>query len=246
VVRVVQYNQTAFEAQNRALPSATWTLQDFVQAAEQLTYGTGSEKHYGFVGATPYDLFFFLDHMKVSTTRGSGIELRPNFTAPEVRHVIDAYLTLLRSTSPHKKLENYKQGQSSEEGYALFTQGRVGMMFSFDVTNHDNGGNNSFVTAVAPPPMGDGYLGPNDFFIRSLYISATTTKASACWVWLKRLSADLTAFSNGYPANAALTTSEVFAQRLSPDGIVPSLRSGQTHQQQPPSINRQLIIIGSS
>jgi ABC-type glycerol-3-phosphate transport system substrate-binding protein len=77
--RVLHYNRTAFTAAGIAAPTATWTLQDLLGAAQQLTRGTGATKQYGFAmtGDQTREVFFFLDRYGTSAITGSGGSVAP-------------------------------------------------------------------------------------------------------------------------------------------------------------------------
>lgn len=217
VVRTLNFNQTAFEHVGLTFPGTTWTLDDFVHAAQRLTSGDGETKRYGFAGATPLDLFFFLDRLGVSTTRGDGDAIQPNFTDPAVRTAIMVYLDVLRNYSPHQRLQGYAQGQQSGEAYQLFMEGRVGMMFGFAMDSIHAGGNAGFTAAMAPPPFNGMGPSPNDFYTRGLYISATTAHAEACWAWLKQMRDDASVLSTGYPARMTASDAEALADQMAPE-----------------------------
>jgi hypothetical protein len=74
----------------------------------------------------------------------------------------------------------------------------------------------SFTTAIAPLPLGEGGLTADDFYTRGIYISAQTQQPEACWTWLKYLSEDLSGLEGGFPARTSLAQSEAFVKQAQP------------------------------
>jgi ABC-type glycerol-3-phosphate transport system substrate-binding protein len=212
-LRFLAYNQTAFDKAGIARPSVTWTQEDFVRAAQQLTGGTGDDKRYGFVGGSIMDVFFFLDRAGASTTRGSGSSLQPNFTDSKVVAALHTYLDLLHATSPNAQLQGYLRDNPGESGFSLFAQGRVGMFFGYGIGMDRPKG---FTTAIAPPPFGNTAPTAHDFSPLGLHISAKTQHAAACWTWLKYLSKEMSALPDGFPARISMAESGAWTKKTLP------------------------------
>lgn len=97
-VRVLYYNLTAFRAAGLESPTAAWTPEDFLNAAQALTQGDGITKQYGYVpiSGAYTDLLFFINQFGANLTRGSGTEMQPNFDDPQVVEAIQWYIDLYK------------------------------------------------------------------------------------------------------------------------------------------------------
>jgi ABC-type glycerol-3-phosphate transport system substrate-binding protein len=220
--RVLSYNKDAFDDAGLSYPTAAWTTDDFLHAAQRLTSGSGTDQRYGYVtdGPQTQDLIFFLSRFGAQPTQGSGDDEHPNFGDPKVAQAIRFYLDLLKY-SPHKEFHGYKAGESfGGELFDLIRQGRAGMSFQFGNTFFfvGPGEQPQYTRAVAPPPLGNESLAPEDFQASGLFISAATQQPQACWQWLKFLSsspADL-GMQGTYPARISVAESEAFLKDAAP------------------------------
>jgi ABC-type glycerol-3-phosphate transport system substrate-binding protein len=215
--RTLAYNKDAFDAAGLSYPTAAWTPDDFLNAAQKLTSGSGAKKQYGYAtdGPQTQDLLFFLDRFGAAATQGSGDAVKPNYTDPKVAQAIRFYLNLLRDYSPHKEFHGYKNGESfGGELFELIREGRVAMTFNFGNTFFfvGPGEQPKYTRALAPPPLGQGPLSSEDFNANGLFISAKTQQAQACWQWLKYLSNDPADLGQqgSFPARSSLAASESF------------------------------------
>jgi ABC-type glycerol-3-phosphate transport system substrate-binding protein len=209
--RVLNYNQDAFDAAGFDYPTADWTLNDLMGAAQQLTQGNGEDRQYGFVGGGIYDLFFFLARSGVTPITGSGATLRPNFNDPQLQEAIDSYLDFLQTASPHQQLLHYSRNQPQDDSYQLQTDGRAATWLGFGLdSGHYGPGERPFRLGVAVPLMGSGDLQSGDFYTSGLFISADAAQPESCWQWLKYLSADATGFTDRFPARTSLAASKAF------------------------------------
>jgi ABC-type glycerol-3-phosphate transport system substrate-binding protein len=224
-LRALTYNQDAFRAAGLEPPQATWTLDDFLNAAQQLTLdGDERTRSYGFAsnGVMTADLRFFLDRAGVSLTSGSGNATKPNLTDPALVQAVQRSIDLLRNTSPHTRLDGYRADEPLALGtsFELVQNGRVGMWFDFglDGVMIRIGGleQPAFTRAIAPPPLGNSAATPNDIQPIGMYISASSSAPDACWAWLSYLSRDTTLLGDAYPARRSLAESEVFLRTARP------------------------------
>jgi multiple sugar transport system substrate-binding protein len=211
------YNQTAFDAAGLAHPNATWTADDFLNAAKQLTSGgasdSPSDKRYGYatLGAQTDDLLLFMSLFGAQPTRAGAA----NFTEAQVEQAARFYIDLLRNYSPHKQLQGYARSLMMDgEAFRLIDEGRVGMWFDsggFQIVMIGPGapGRQNYTRAIAPPPGADKATA-NDLQTSGLYISATSQHTEACWQWLKFLSGDLSALEGNFPARRSLAESDAF------------------------------------
>jgi ABC-type glycerol-3-phosphate transport system substrate-binding protein len=216
-LRTLAYNRDMFEQAGLEPPTAEWSIEELVQAAEQLSGGAGADRRYGFGTLGPHgeDLTYFVGRAGGSLTTGSGDNLRPTYTDPRVFQGISLYLDLLRRTSPHERIEGYEANSSwGGDIYQLVSEGRVGMWFDRGaVQMFGMGGQDAPNTGVAAPPgletVRAGDVNPET----SLYISAGTEQVQACWRWIEHLSADATQVQYGFPARISAAESEGFAAR---------------------------------
>jgi multiple sugar transport system substrate-binding protein len=225
-LRALTYNQSAFDAAGLSYPGASWTADDFLNAARALTSGQDGDKRYGYAALGPQtdDLLFFLDLLGARLTRGSGESLQPNFADPQVGQAVRFYLDLLRNYSPHEQIQGYSRSQMPGMPFQLIDEGRVGMWFglSGDIQivriGGGEAGRQSYTRAIAPPP-GAGKVAPDSFDISGLYISATSQHPELCWQWLKALSGDVSALEDGgFPARRSVAESDAFLKRAPAGG----------------------------
>lgn len=220
--RTLNYNQTAFDTAGLAYPTIDWTLDDLLNAAQQLTTGTGQNRQYGYIsaGAQTDELFFFLQRFGVSPVRGEDETLQPAFTDPDVLRAVQFYVELLRDFSPNSQLQGYTRSGIifGSNLFDIIMEGRAGMWLdsgsSFFLSGPDT--DPDVQIAIAPPPLGDSPIGPQDFRARGLYISATTQQPEACWTWLKYLTEDTSLLEGSFPARTSVAESEAFAAQARP------------------------------
>jgi ABC-type glycerol-3-phosphate transport system substrate-binding protein len=213
--RVLNYNPISFDTAHLAYPTAAWSLDDFLNAAHQLTHGTGNTRRYGFASTvwSAQDVFFFLDRFDAVAIIDRGDGLAPHFTDPRVLDAVRFYVDFLRATSPHTRLHGYTRDSVIDDAaIQRVATGRVGMWFDFGAKSLgvEPGGYQGFVPAIAPPPLAQGGVTANDFSMRGLSISVHTQHPEACWSWLKELSSDLSILAGTFPARRSLAESNAF------------------------------------
>lgn len=220
-LRALRYAPAVFDEAGLAYPSSAWTLADLMAVAEQLTRGVGADKVYGFASITSpaQDLGYFLEQSGALIAQGSGQDLKPNFTDPNVVQAIRSFITLLQRASPHTNLGDDPFNANPDRHITqLITEGRVGMWFEFDggFFNAKSANRATPNGAMAPPPLPSKRLGPSNFITSGLYISAATQHPEACWEWLKYLSADVTGLGGAFPARISVAESGAFQQQALP------------------------------
>jgi multiple sugar transport system substrate-binding protein len=220
--RLLSYNQTAFDAAGVPHPTADWTLDDLLDAAQRLTTGGDEDRQYGFVslGNQVGDLQFFVRQMGASPTTGSAENEQPNFTDPKLAQAVRAYLDLVRTASPDQEIQGYKRGGWSSESYDLASQGRAAMWFDYGFGFSSALGGQptqGFSVAIAPPPLGGSAVAAEDFNAAGLFISATSPNPQACWAWLKALSENVPRGYDGFPARISIAESDAFLDQA-PEG----------------------------
>ncbi len=219
---VLQYNQIAFDTIGLDYPTIDWTMDDFLNAAQQLTSGEGENRQYGYAvnGSHVEDILFFVDRAGASLTQGQDDNIRPTFTDPQVLEALRYYIDLLQNYSPHEQLQGYQGGGFSSDAGGLIFQGRVGMWLSlrgagfFGMT-----GEGGLQLAIAPLPLGNRPLTTNDIETRSLHISANSEHPEACWEWIKYLTSTtalLTTYNNDIPARLSVAASPEFQAQANP------------------------------
>jgi ABC-type glycerol-3-phosphate transport system substrate-binding protein len=220
--RVLSYNKTAFEAAGLTPPRADWTQEEFLSAAQKLTSGSGSQKTYGFVstGNTAEDLRFLMQRFGAELTSGSGAELRPTFTNPKTLQMAQFVVDLLRTTSPHERLDGYRANESIDGSrtFQLISNGKAGLWLSYGLWGFGGMGRGTTV-AVAPPPMGGALLGREDVNVTGLYISAKSQHPDACWAWLNYLSTNVESLVGRFPARLSVVQSEAFGKQAPPGAV---------------------------
>ncbi len=216
--RVLHYNRTAFDARGLSYPRGDWTLDDFLHAAQQLTYEAGGVQYYGYAspGAQVNDLPFFLDRFGAAAVRGTADEPQPNFTDPQVITAARFYVDLLKNYSPHTQIRGYMHQRDDQDILQYVDAGQVGMWLDNSVYRGAMS-RPGYTRAIAPPPLGSGAVSPSDIETTGLYIAATTEHPAACWAWLKFLSNDITHVrADWFPARRSLAESDAFQQQAPP------------------------------
>lgn len=215
---VLFYDQAAFDTLGLAYPTATWTVADLVQAAQQLRRGAGNTAFYGFASPPSQwrDVFFMLERAGVSATSGAGATLQPNFTDPQVVQAIRVYLDLLRTSPPPTRLGGYRRGDTGDSTLvSLIRARRVGMWLDFSDQRGSAVPNQASSYAIAAAPFGQGHPTANDIRVSGLYISAASQHANACWALLMAISNDSTHLQGAIPARSSLANApDVLSQAL--------------------------------
>jgi ABC-type glycerol-3-phosphate transport system substrate-binding protein len=186
-MRMLLYNKDLFDAAGLQPPAAGWTMDDLLNAAQRLTSGQGDARQYGFVipRSTSEGAKFLVHLFGAATAQGSGETLRPSFTDPKVLEAARRVVDLLKNETPHTRLD----GDPADYG-PLTADGRAGMWFAWGMYAYGQG-SPQFTMAMAPPPLAQAVLDPDDVSTSSVYISAQTDKQAACWAWLKYISASV-------------------------------------------------------
>jgi ABC-type glycerol-3-phosphate transport system substrate-binding protein len=215
-LRALTYNQSAFDTAGLSHPNASWTADDFLNAAKQLTSGEGGDKRYGYgsLGAQTDDILLFLGLFDAQVARNGA----PNFLDPKVGQALRFYLDLLRNYSPHERIQGYTRDLAiGGETFQLIDEGRVGMWFDLPggvqiVMIGPETGRQNYTRAIAPPPGAD-KVGLESISASGLYIATQTQQPEGCWQWLKFLSEDLTALGSDFPARRSLAESDAFLKQ---------------------------------
>ncbi|MCU0492103.1 MAG: extracellular solute-binding protein, partial [Chloroflexaceae bacterium] len=194
-VPTLGYNQALFTA-GVATPTATWSPDDLLRAAQQLSSGSGEERRYGYASASgdlTAEVDFWLARFGASLSSGSGDGWKPTFTDPKTVAATRFIITLLRESSPHTALTGYSSATrfNDSRGSELIGAGRVALWLNQFNTGLPDSPTASYSPAIGPPPLGSEGFSPDDLEVSGLYIKVVTPHMQACWQWLKTLSNSL-------------------------------------------------------
>jgi ABC-type glycerol-3-phosphate transport system substrate-binding protein len=212
-VRMLDYNKNLFDAAGLQPPAAEWTMDDFLNAAQQLTSGQGDTKQYGFVipRSTSEGVKFLIHLFGAATVQGSGETLKPNFTDPKVVEAARKVVDLLKNETPHAQLDDNFPTGAADYG-PLTGSGRAGMWFAWGLYPYGQD-RPQFTMAMAPPPLAQAVLDADDVSTSGMYISAQTDKQQACWTWLKYISTSTVLGGSGnVPARRSAAHSDAMNQ----------------------------------
>ena len=198
-------NPAVLAAAQVAPPTAATTPDQFRAAAQQATSGSGANRRYGFVTSDGvYGLNVWLAASGVLPVTQQGDALTPAFTAPALQPAVQAYLDLLRRTSPHTRLTGYTREPLPDESAAPFSAGQVA--FWLDPTDRYGATGATTSTGTLLPLPQDANALPNFTVALAGYISAQSTQPEACWQWLRFLSDQAALLAGTYPARTSQAT----------------------------------------
>ncbi|MEO7913029.1 MAG: hypothetical protein ABIV47_25555 [Roseiflexaceae bacterium] len=214
IMRAVVYNKDLFDAAGLAEPDASWTIDEFINTAQQLSSGTGDTAQFGFVipRSIPEGVKFLVHLFGAALVQGSGEILRPNYSDPKVLEAAHKVVDLLKHNSPHARLNDSSQAAPQIYYGDLTGQGRAGMWFAWRMYAY--GQEPQFAMAIAPPPLAQSVLDTDDLSTSSLYISAGTDKQQACWTWLRALSTTTLQGMAGFPARRSVAQLDTTNQAM--------------------------------
>jgi ABC-type glycerol-3-phosphate transport system substrate-binding protein len=195
--RVIVYDRRKFQEAGVADPDLDWTVDDFLEAALELTIDTGDDRQYGF-----FDLYYRLGstpqlHAMFGIQFYDASVFPPtfNFVAaePAYRWYID--LTTLYGVQPvlpvrgdnysatHATFVNSRHAAFEAQGnYAMKTE-QINFVPQTAELERENLG-------VAPLPLGPAgtNMPQSGLLAINYYISKTTEHVQACWQWIGFLS----------------------------------------------------------
>ena len=218
-LRVLDYNEALFKSRGVNGPTANWTLDQFLNAAQQLTQRKqgGGSYGYGQTYAAPEDIPFFLHQFEASITQQTPEGLQPNYLDAKVVAALRFYTNLLADYSANQKLSGFQQGEGIED---VLSRGQTGMWLtrsadgfatSLDRTNP------LFEPRVTFPPLAHPERAPGDMGVSSLFISASSPHAAACWQWLKFFSEQgALVHPSQFPARISVAESQAYLSRTLP------------------------------
>jgi ABC-type glycerol-3-phosphate transport system substrate-binding protein len=211
----LMYNPSLFAAANLAPPQGSWTPDDFLRTAQQLTNKNQQQFGYVALNSHPNDLAFFLRRFNASPARGPIDNPTVHFTEPAVLEALRWYLELLQTASPHTRFEGYHADLNRTDLFSLFEAGQTGMWF--DNPYNETLDDLPYQLGIAAPPFGQSSVSHKDFGEQSSYfISLSSQHPQACWQWLRFLSEQpgLVSTSDAFPARVSQATSPEFTAQI--------------------------------
>lgn len=213
---LVYYNKDLFDAARIEYPRPGWDLNDFLEKALAVTKGEGKNKQYGFVPLLDFsDLHRFV-RLHGATLVDTGAKppvprLNDPVTVEAMRWYAD--LALKHQVKPFSRFKDeYTDWFAVRQRYkALVTTGRAAMWVDHPADVYDDEPF-PFQIGVAPLPSGKGWIA-QEGYVTGYVISANTPHPSACWEWIKFLSAQLS-IVKGLPARRSLAESPEYEGRL--------------------------------
>ncbi len=215
---VIEYNQDLFDAVGREYPRAEWTLDDFLALAQDLTWGEGENKQYGFVGTYEMlDLLMFVERLGGKILDDSQTPPAAAFNDPATVEAVEWYadLYLLYGVRPVFVAEEQRE--------ALINHGRAAM-WAAPFNQHDE-----LRSSVLPFPRGTLDSGAPILNATGNFISAKTTAAQACWEWIKFLTTEASVVE-GLPGRRSIAMSEAYRQQVGDERATVYLTSVESSQ----------------
>jgi multiple sugar transport system substrate-binding protein len=210
---VLYYNKDLFDKAGVPYPTASWTWDDFLQAATKIAVPDSGV--FGFITRSVADPALFVYQHDGKLVDNWDNPTRAMFDDPLTLEALEWWDAL---TTVHKVSPSATQMQGAfRQAEAAILQGKIGMWFGqFSERGGLAWGNDSkwqIPWGMAPLPrdkqaasiaMADGY-----------FISSKTTMGDACWKWISYLSAK----SPGRlaPARKSVLQSETFAKQIGPE-----------------------------
>ncbi|MCA9916901.1 MAG: extracellular solute-binding protein [Anaerolineales bacterium] len=184
----LEYNAQIFEDAGLPLPPLEWTLDDFLEIAQQLTIGEGEFKQYGYVEIWPY--------MYLGSTQVFGVDVQdnnanpPDFDFAAATEMMTWYVNLIQVHEIQPLIIGSYLGDPVEyEGFeTLLRDGRVAMWPGGGAgsTVLRNSTPLDYEVGVASLPLGPG--GHQSVSPSAYFILADSPHREACWEWIKFLS----------------------------------------------------------
>jgi ABC-type glycerol-3-phosphate transport system substrate-binding protein len=195
--RVILYDRSKFEAAGLADPALNWTLDNFLEAAQALTTGTGDDKQYGFFD--PYYRMGYPPHLHAMfNVRFFDASVSPptfDFLAAEPAYRWYADLTSLYEVQPvlPVRSDNYSQSHTmiingrhaafeAQGNYAMKTE-QINLLPPTAELEREN-------HSIAAWPFGpsEANMNHNALFTIYYYINKNSEQVQACWQWISFLS----------------------------------------------------------
>jgi ABC-type glycerol-3-phosphate transport system substrate-binding protein len=220
----LEYNRDLFVVGNIPDPPLDWTLDDFLDIAQQLTFSEGETKQYGYAEFAVFFALGFTQAFGVQVVDDSAAI--PHFDFEAAREMITWYVDLFRL---HEVQPFIGEGTIADldQFENLARRGRLAMWpggFS-DFIQIRGGSPMSFEVGVAALPIGTGGYRGEIAQIRpaAYHIAADSPHRQACWEWIKFLTTQPTAVplqgasGRTMPAHIETAESEVYISLVGAD-----------------------------
>lgn len=174
---VLFYNKDLFDKVGVAYPTANWTWQNVLDAAQKIN--NSAQKVWGV-----YQPVQFWEFYKVATQAGGGLRVSPTvqIDSPANRRALSYLVDKVRLKLMPSDAE--MSGVSNED---LFLNGQLGMLYS-GIWMFDKFAQAKFKWDIAVEPGGTRKA--THFFSNAAVISRTTKNADAAWKWVKFLASN--------------------------------------------------------
>jgi multiple sugar transport system substrate-binding protein len=185
--QVMYYNRALFDAAGLDYPDASWTWDDMVDAARDLTEGSGPSKQYGVVMESWFAPLFdqvWSNGGEVFSQDGRSCMLDEGAAPAAVQQVVDLYEEGL-SPSPADLTAG------SQDPLQTFLSGRAGMWIgsgrwaAYDLQEAPD-----LDWAIAPRPNGNDHQRANFFHLAMFAISKGSDSPENAWEFLKYITSD--------------------------------------------------------
>ncbi|MFZ1397502.1 MAG: extracellular solute-binding protein [Candidatus Promineifilaceae bacterium] len=189
----LEYNRRLFEEAGVPEPTVGWTLDDFLEAALQLSSGEGETRQYAY--ALPFRTFLVQNaaiHFDVQLIDYN--EPVPNFDYPAATEMLTWYTDLIRTHEVQPFMaEDIVTSRSQfdvllqEERIAMWAFASVNFYYKYlseevPLPRIDLG--------IAPHPVGPNGVSQPPSFVQAYFIFADSPHAAACWEWIRFLATE--------------------------------------------------------
>lgn len=183
------YQPEQFAQAGAEAPTASWTPNEALAAAQLLTDRQVATPRYGYASASgdlSGDVRFWLARLGTRLGAVQDGQITATLTDPATVAAAQFVLALLRETSPHTRLTGYSQEtlEADNSGQTAIAQGQVGFWANLSNAGLD------VVGAVAPVPLGRSGWATDDLLVSGLATKIVTRHADACWAWMQSVQRD--------------------------------------------------------
>jgi len=180
--QVMYYNRDLFEQAGVEEPTAEWTWDDVVSAAEQITSGSGGSKTWGLL----YETWFAPLHDQIHSFGGqvfSDDGTQCELGQPESIEALQSVVDVMQAGYAPQPQVFEQEGQ---DPFSIFAAGRAGMWIgSGRWSAFDLQGVEDLNWAIAPRPNGPDSPRSNFFHLAMYAITSESNDARNSWEFLK-------------------------------------------------------------
>lgn len=208
IIRLIEFNRRLFQETGVAEPSLDWTLADFLEVAQQMTWGTDDAKQYGYDELSDFLISSGIASFDVQYVDYSpGI---PTFNYAATAEMITWYADLVRLGVQPPSANN--SGADFSRFEVLLRQEKLAMwpgVFSDIVIAFRENMPLGLDIGIAPFPVGpSGSRGDLANEVVGYYIMANSPHRQACWEWIKFLSRHPQTTATKFSMPALIQTAE--------------------------------------